>query len=586
MIPCLNPACKYINVPDTKFCIKCGTKLLIQDRYRPLKEISTRVFGQTLLAVDQSISPQSLCVIKQFIFDSGHPHLRKKAQELFYEEVKQLGKLGKHPQIPELFGCHEQENRLYLIQEFIEGENLREELDRNGAFSAEQVWQILRELLPVVEFIHDHQVIHRDIKPENIIRRCSDQKLILIDFGAVKQTTITNLRRTGTKIGSPAYQAPEQGMGKAIFSSDIYSLGVSCLQLLTNMEPFDLYDVHERKFVWRHYLLNNPVADSLGEILDKMTQVIVKQRYQSAQEVMQILSPPSPKIAISTIPNISAIPTIPTTPQVFSLRLETTRISKISTIYKTSGKDFIEDLGGGFLGDEIRLEMVAIPGGRFLMGSPITELGRNQSESPCHEVSVQPFYLGKYAVTQEQYQLVMGNHSSRFKGKKLPMERVSWEQSVQFCQKLSQKTGRVYRLPSEAEWEYACRARTTTPFFFGDTVSPEIVNYHGKYPYGDTPKGLYRQQTIALGFPNTFELYDMHGNIWEWCSDRWHANYDQAPTDGSSWEAGTNNSRVLRGGSWQDKARHCRSARRHWSRPDICCDFYGFRVACSGTPEN
>ncbi len=575
MIPCLNPACKYINVPDTKFCIKCGTKLLIQDRYRPLKEIRTRVFGQTLLAVDQSISPQSLCIIKQFIFNSGHPHLRKKAQELFHEEVKQLGKLGKHPQIPELFGYHEQENRLYLIQEFIEGENLGEELDRHGAFSEEQVWQILRKLLPVLEFLHNHQVIHRDIKPENILRRHSDQNLILIDFGSVKQTTITNLRRTGTKVGSPAYQAPEQGMGKAIFSSDIYSLGVSCLQLLTNMEPFDLYDVHEREFVWRHYLLNNPVTDSMGKVLDKMTQGIVKQRYQSAQEVIRDL-PPSPQVAIS----VSAIP------QILSLIPRTTPTLKTSAIYQTSSHDFTEYLGGGFLKDEIKLEMVAIPSGRFLMGSPPTEAGRNNSESPCHQVSVQPFYLGKYAVTQEQYQAVMGNHASRFKGKNLPVERVSWNQAVQFCQKLSRKTGKIYRLPSEAEWEYACRARTTTPFFFGETITPEVVNYHGKYPYSETPKRLYRQQTIALGFPNTFELYDMHGNVWEWCSDRWHANYDDAPTDGSSWETGTHNGRVLRGGSWHDKARHCRSAHRNWGRPDIHCDFYGFRVACTGTCDD
>ncbi len=573
MIPCLNPACKYTNVLDTRFCIKCGTKLLIQDRYRPLKEIRTRIFGQTLLAVDESISPQSLCIIKQFIFNASHPHLQKKAQELFYEEVKQLGKLGKHPQIPELFAYHEQENRLYLIQEFVEGENLREELDRNGVFSEGQVWQILRELLPVLEFLHKHQVIHRDIKPENIIRRHTDQKLILIDFGSVKQTTITNLRRTGTKIGSPAYQAPEQGMGKAIFSSDIYSLGVSCLQLLTNIEPFDLYDVHEREFVWRHYLLNNPVADSLGKVLDKMTQGIVKQRYQSAQEVMQALSPSSPP-AIISIPAIS---------QFFSLRPKATLTLKTSTIYQTSSKDFTEHLGGGFLGDEIKLEMVAIPSGRFLMGSPITELGRNNCESPYHQVSIQLFYLGKYPVTQEQYQAVMGDHSSRFKGKKLPVERVSWEQSVQFCQKLSQKTGKIYRLPSEAEWEYACRARTTTPFFFGSTITPEIVNYNGKYPYSDAPKGLYRQQTIALGFPNTFELYDMHGNIWEWCSDRWHTSYDQAPADGSSWETGTNNRRVLRGGSWHDKASYCRSAHRNWSRPEVQCNFYGFRVACTGT---
>ncbi|TAF68873.1 MAG: tetratricopeptide repeat protein, partial [Oscillatoriales cyanobacterium] len=160
------------------------------------------------------------------------------------------------------------------------------------------------------------------------------------------------------------------------------------------------------------------------------------------------------------------------------------------------------------LGNDVNLEMVYIPGGSFQMGS-----SENSSEQPVHPVTVQPFYLGKYPITQAQWEAVMGNNPSDFKGAKRPVENVSWDEAVEFCRKLTQKTGKTYRLPSEAEWEYACRAGTTTPFYFGDTITPDLVNYNGNYPYGAAPKGLYRQQTTDVGSfpPNSFGLYDMHG---------------------------------------------------------------------------
>ena len=242
-----------------------------------------------------------------------------------------------------------------------------------------------------------------------------------------------------------------------------------------------------------------------------------------------------------------------------------------------------EKLGSGAI-----LDMVAIPGGSFKMGSPSTETGRSNNEGLQHNVNISPFFMGKYEVTQEQYQAVMGNNPSDFKGAKRPVENVNWDDAVKFCQKLSEKTGKTYRLPSEAEWEYACRAGTTTPFYFGDTITPDLVNYNGNNPYGAAPKVLYRQQTTDVGSfpPNPFGLYDMHGNVWERCSDKCHDNYSGAPTDGSSWETGTDNNRVRRGGSWYDDAVYCRSAIRLRYSAGSRFRGIGFRVAVASVSSS
>ena len=242
---------------------------------------------------------------------------------------------------------------------------------------------------------------------------------------------------------------------------------------------------------------------------------------------------------------------------------------------------FRENLGNG-----VTLDMVAIPGGTFLMGSPNSEAGRRGSESPQHSVTIAPFHIGKFAVTQAQYQAIVGKNPSGFKGEKRPVEKVSWEDAIAFCQKLSKRTGNLYRLPSEAEWEYACRAGTTTPFYFGETITTDRVNFNGNHPYGSAPKGIYRAQTTDVGSlpPNGFGLHDMHGNIREWCEDHLHRNYNGAPIDGRAWvnpDALENAYRMLRGGSWFSIPQDCRSAVRSGNSPDDRIDVIGFRVVCS-----
>ncbi|MBW4511474.1 MAG: formylglycine-generating enzyme family protein [Scytonematopsis contorta HA4267-MV1] len=257
-----------------------------------------------------------------------------------------------------------------------------------------------------------------------------------------------------------------------------------------------------------------------------------------------------------------------------------------------------------YLGEEagksapLGIDMVAIPGGTFKMGAPKSEPGYDESESPQHQVTVQPFFISKYLVTQAQWRFVaqlpqvnseLGPDPSKFKGDNLPVETVSWYDAVEFCERLSGYTGRTYSLPSEAEWEYACRAGTTTPFYFGETITTKLANYNGKQTYGNAPKGEYRAKTTPVGEfpPNAFGLYDMHGNVWEWCLDDWHNNYKGAPTDGRAWFDNNDNTSqknkytVMRGGSWFSNPEYCRSAFRYdpFAGRDSH-DYVGFRVVC------
>jgi formylglycine-generating enzyme required for sulfatase activity len=246
------------------------------------------------------------------------------------------------------------------------------------------------------------------------------------------------------------------------------------------------------------------------------------------------------------------------------------------------------------LGNEINLEMVEIRGGKFEMGSQQGESGSTANERPQREVSISDFAMSKYEVTQAQWRAVAGLRKvqidlnpqpSYFKGDSLPVEQVSWEEAVEFCGRLSRETKQNYRLPSEAEWEYACRAGTSTPFHFGKTITAEIVNYDANFPYPSAPKGKYRQQTTAVGSlraANAFGLFDMHGNVMEWCADVWHENYVGAPKDQKSWEEGGDlKYRVVRGGNWFNKATVSRTAYRDRFLRDQRAYTIGFRIAVS-----
>jgi serine/threonine protein kinase len=293
MRQCLNPECLHRNPDNFQFCQKCGNKLLLTERYAPQSILGQGGFGRTFLAIDEHKPSKPFCVIKQFLPQAQGTDSIEKASQLFAQEAERLEELGQHPQIPELMAYFTADNRQYLVQEFVQGETLEAELNKNGVFAEKQIRELLIELLEILQFVHSKQVIHRDIKPENIIRRSADNKLFLVDFGAAKVVEQKQRTVTGTIIGSAEYCAPEQSMGKPKFISDLYSLGVTCLHLLTYISPFDLYDVMEGEWVWRDYLNGNVVSDELGKILEKLGSPLPKQRYQSVAEVLNVLNPVS-----------------------------------------------------------------------------------------------------------------------------------------------------------------------------------------------------------------------------------------------------------------------------------------------------
>ncbi|TWH55479.1 formylglycine-generating enzyme family protein [Dulcicalothrix desertica] len=243
---------------------------------------------------------------------------------------------------------------------------------------------------------------------------------------------------------------------------------------------------------------------------------------------------------------------------------------------------------------DLDLELVELPKGEFWMGSQTTEQGREIHEEPQHLVKIEPFYMSRFPITQSQWRVIANlptiNRSlnpdpSNIKGDNQPVEQVSWYDAVEFCERLAHATGKNYRLPSEAEWEYACRAGTSTPFHFGETITSTLANYDGNYTYNLEAPGQYCQRAVAVDsykIANAFGLVDMHGNVWEWCYDPWHDNYHGATCDGSVWEeGGSQNRRLLRGGAWYCLPCLCRSAQRHWDEANHGGSGISFRVVFS-----
>jgi serine/threonine protein kinase, bacterial len=292
---CVNPTCPNPkNSASSQRCQACDSQLMLRDRFRVIKPIGQGGFGATFLAIEEHLPGKPPCVIKQLRPSGTTPYILQMARDLFAREAETLGKIGNHPQIPRLLDYFEDTEQFYLVQEYISGFTLQQEVKKNGVYSEAGVRQFLSEIMPLLQYIHEQQVIHRDIKPANLIRRSQDARLVLIDFGAVKnqvnqvaasQSGQTAL--TAYAIGTPGFAPPEQMAMRPVYASDIYAVGITCIYLLTGKVPKDLeYNPTTGDMMWEH-LVN--ISDHLTNVLKKMLEVSVRNRYQVAQDVLRAL---------------------------------------------------------------------------------------------------------------------------------------------------------------------------------------------------------------------------------------------------------------------------------------------------------
>jgi formylglycine-generating enzyme required for sulfatase activity len=484
-------------------------------------------------------------------------------------------------------------------------------------------------------------ILHRDIKPANL-KITRQEEIFLLDFGLAKgaagqmPTLLTSRSERGyTPLYAPLEQMLAQGTDAR---SDLYSLGATLYHLLTNVPPADaasrfqqLEDGKPDPLLPVHQL-NPQVPPGVANVLHQAMAISRKNRPKSAADMRQALQRAmdaartaqskqpqqeasglraaelEPRMVIDAAKPFAPQPILPVptrrkTPIVLIAATILALIAIVAAVVliqrtdsgnkgsanvnptpvpqptvpagkptptASKAQSYTENING------VPLEMSPVPGGTFSMGSPAGE--GYDAERPQHQVTVQTFYLDKYEVTQAQWQALMSENPSEFKGDDLPVEHVSWDDAVEFCKRLSAKTGREYRLPSEAEWEYACRAGTTTPFSFGNSLTSAQANFDGRSPTNNA--GIFRQRPTPVGSfqANRFGLYDMHGNVWEWCLDVYHDSYNGAPADGSAW-LGTSRYRTLRGGSWLSIADGLRSAVRERLAQDENFAGIGFRVA-------
>ena len=529
----------------------------------------------------------------------------------FVKEARNLEQVAQkqHPNIVKVRAFFYEKDFPCMVMDYVEGETLEDLVIRSGAIPEEILVRWIVTIAEALDRVHELGLIHRDANPANIIITTQNEP-ILIDFGIAlniqPRATTTIAAFAGHQTFAPIEQLePDDEPGCMVLRNpqlDIYCLAATFYYAITGELPKGAFT--------RQMSVDRKGKDSLAEprslnpeISDRINHAILSGMQMDADD-----RPPSMKAWIKYLITDDELLSKIQPPTLESLplqRLEFTTIEvneKAEIIAKlTKSIQAFDEL----LNENLSLKMIIIPGGSFMMGSPENELRSYDDEKPQHLVTVPTFAIAQVLVTQAQWKAVaqlpkgklkLNSEPSNFKGDNRPVERINWFEAVEFCDRLTKLTRRPYRLPSEAEWEYACRAGTTTPFNFGPTIATTISNYRGTNDvrenqtilgsYGEGPEGNYRGETteVMKFSPNGNGLYDMHGNVWEWCQDHSHSDYENAPIDQLPWiesDADENSNRVLRGGSCSNPPQGCRSAIHSSNTPVFRSGSVGFRVICS-----
>jgi formylglycine-generating enzyme required for sulfatase activity len=517
-------------------------------------------FGEVWKARHIHLRNRPPVALKFCLDGAAAPALRNEAGVL--DRVMQH---GRHAGIVPLLHTYLSADPPCLEYEFVEGGDLAgliQDLHGQGRMTPDVANRLLLRLVEIIAHAHraEPPIVHCDLKPANVlVRRGADGKIALrvTDFGigglAAAQAARESRQPTRSRqellteavrgAYTPLYASPEQMTRRkgepADPRDDVHALGVIWYQLLTG--DLGMMSVPPD---WREQVEERGLGDDLVKLLASCIAPKAAKR---------------PARAILLAQQLQALVSGPRDKTEAGKEKEQERRRQPGDLVTVS------------LGGSITMKFAWCPPGTFLMGSPPGEPERSDDETQHRVTLTQGFHLGIHPVTQAQWQAVMGSNPSHFQGDDRPVEQVSWDDCQAFCTRLGQKTGKRFRLPTEAEWEYACRAGTTTPFHFGDTISTEQANYDGNYTYGRGKKGVYRQQTTTVGsFPaNAWGLFDMHGNVWEWCAD-WYGPYCQEDLKELA--------RVLRGGCWATSPDGCRSAGRYADTQATCIDGVGCRV--------